>query len=188
MFQGKVANRELSVKLMLNLDELRLVGATSTTIRGCGVFGIYSFIKDNYAVFQFQFSEGCDKTSIEQAVYFTICLKYTGGPLIERRRANRFQVDWEIRVERVEGSDRKLVDTGKLRNLSSTGALLCLPGPLETGSQVDVHIKLPLDGNKWIRYSARVVRTDLSPAAVTAAVSFDSARPDFGTPVVPRQN
>jgi hypothetical protein len=122
---------------------------------------------------------------MQQAVYHTICLKHTGGPLIERRRAKRFQVDWQIRIGRVDGSAGNLVETGELRNLSSTGALLSLPGPVETGSQIDVYIKLPLNGNKWMRYPARVVRTDLSPAAVTAAVSFDSARPDFGTPVAP---
>ena len=174
---------------MLKLDEqplpsLRFVEMTRTGRRDPG-FILSSRITTPF--FNFNLSKDAVKHNAAGC-----CLRHnlsdTGGPLIERRRANRFQVDWEIRVERVEGSDRKLVDAGELRNLSSTGALLCLSGPLETGSQVDVHIKLPLDGNKWIRYSARVVRTDVSPAAVTAAVSFDSARPDFGTPVVPRRN
>lgn len=110
--------------------------------------------------------------------YNSIYLKYTGGPLIERRRAKRFQVDWPIRVER--GSDGGLVEHGELRNLSSTGALMSLPRPLATGTQLDLYIRLPLTDKKWMRYPARVVRIESGATAVTAAVSFDSARPDFG--------
>jgi hypothetical protein len=36
-----------------------------------------------------------------------------------------------------------------------------------------------------MKYPAHVVRIDLGPAAVTAAVKFDSTRPDFGVPLVP---
>jgi hypothetical protein len=78
--------------------------------------------------------------------------------------------------------DAGLAENGELRNLSSTGALLSLPKALTTGTQLDVYIKLPLTDKKWMRYTARVVRIETGPTAVTAAVSFDSARPDFGAP------
>lgn len=121
---------------------------------------------------------------MQQAVCNTICLKCTGGPLIERRGNKRFQVDWQIRVEGNDGSEGSFVESGVLRNLSSSGALLSLPEPLATGTQLDVYIELPLKGKKWMKYPARVVRIELGAAAVAAAVRFDSARPDFGVPLV----
>lgn len=122
---------------------------------------------------------------MQPAVYTPICLKYTGGPLIERRRAKRFQVDWQIRVEGDSGSEGSFIESGVLRNISSSGALLSLSTALPTGTQIDVYIKLPLKGKTWMKYPARVVRIDLAPAGIVAAVRFDSARPDFSTPLAP---
>jgi hypothetical protein len=99
-------------------------------------------------------------------------VKHTGGPLIERRRAKRFQVDWPIRVERGEGSG---VANGILRNISSDGALLELSTGLSPGTQLDVYIKLPLMEKKWMKYPASVVRTELG----FAAVKFNNPRPEF---------
>ena len=113
-----------------------------------------------------------------QVINQTICLKYTGGPLIERRRAKRFQVDWQIRVEGTGHGGRSFIETGALRNISSSGALLSLRVPLPEGTRLDVYIKLPMQ--KWMRYPARVVRIEQDTAA---AVRFDSARPDFGAPL-----
>ena len=122
---------------------------------------------------------------MQQVVNHTICLKYTGGPLIERRRAKRFQVDWQIRVEVTRGSGSPVVETGALRNISSNGALLSLTKPLTKGTRLDVYIKLPLQGKKWMKYPARVVRIEPGDAAIAAAIKFDSVRPNFGTPLVP---
>lgn len=118
---------------------------------------------------------------MQQAVYNTICLKCTGGPLIERRRAKRFQVDWQVRVECDGGDGGGLVESGMLRNISSSGALLSLTNALPSGTRLDVYINLPLKGKKWMKYPARVVRLELG----AAAVRFDSVRPDFGMPLVP---
>lgn len=122
---------------------------------------------------------------MQQAVYNSICLRYTGGPLIERRRAKRFQVDWQIRVEGNDASQGGFIESGVLRNISSSGALLSLTDPLPTGTQLDIYIKLPLKGKQWMKYPARVVRIELGVSAVAAAVKFDSARPAFGMPLVP---
>ncbi len=121
---------------------------------------------------------------MQQVVTQTICLKYTGGPLIERRRAKRFQVDWQIRVAitRIGGSTS--VETGALHNISSNGALLSLATPLTNGTKLDVYIKLPLRGKKWMKYPARVVRVEPGDA-VAAAIKFDSVRPNFGLPLAP---
>jgi len=117
-------------------------------------------------------------------VNHTICLKYTGGPLIERRRAKRFQVDWQVRIELTGDHGNTLVETGALRNISSNGALLSLERPLSEGARLDVYIKLPLQGKHWMKYPARVVRIE-SGDSVSAAIKFDSARPNFGMPFGP---
>ena len=105
--------------------------------------------------------------------------------MIERRRAKRFQVDWQIRVEITGGNGSKLVETGALRNISSNGALLSLAKPLSKGTKLDVYIQLPLHGEKWMKYPARVVRIESADAAIEAAIKFDSARPNFGMPLAP---
>lgn len=105
--------------------------------------------------------------------------------MIERRRAKRFQVDWQIRVECEGDAGGRLSDSGVLHNISSNGALLSLTNPLSAGTQLDVYVKLPLDGKKWMKYPARVVRIERGTAAVAAAVSFETARPVFGVPSVP---
>jgi hypothetical protein len=47
-----------------------------------------------------------------------------------------------------------------------------------------VYIKLPLNDKKWMKYPARVVRI-VPGETITAAVSFDTARPDFGLSLPP---
>ena len=116
-----------------------------------------------------------------QVVNNAICLKYTGGPLIERRRAKRFQVDWQIKVEgNVDGGER-FVEVGVLRNISSSGALLSISHAPAEGTALDVYIQLPLQGKKWMKYPAQVVRVEPGVSAITA-VKFDTARPVFGSP------
>ena len=146
---------------------------------------IYSFIKDNSDDFLFPSFEGCGKTAVQQLIINqAICLNYTGGPLIERRRAKRFQVDWQIRVEGTQDGG-SFIETGVLQNISSTGALLTLPMPLREGDKLDVFIKLPLQRKKWMKYPAHVVRVERGIAAVGTAIKFDRARPDFGMPFLP---
>ena len=112
-----------------------------------------------------------------------ICLKYTGGPLIERRRAKRFQVDWQIKVEGTVDGGERFAEIGVLRNISSSGALLSIPhAPIE-GMALDVYIQLPLQGKKWMKYPAQVIRVEQGDSAITA-VKFDTARPVFGSPGV----
>ena len=103
----------------------------------------------------------------------------------ERRRAKRFQVDWKVRVESLGDGKDGFVEAGVLRNISSTGALLFLAKPLSKGAKLDIYVMLPLQGKKWMKYPARVVRVERGIAAVGAAVKFDSARPDFRTPLGP---
>jgi hypothetical protein len=104
-------------------------------------------------------------------------------PLIERRRATRFHLNWQIRVLPEHGNEGNAVASGVLQNLSSSGALLSLPEPLATGTQLKVYIRLPLNERRWMRYSASVLRIEPGSAAITA-VKFDGTRPDFGQPLI----
>lgn len=110
-------------------------------------------------------------------------MKSIGGPLIERRTARRFQVDWQVQIHR-EDSERRVIN-GVLRNLSSTGALLTTTERLITGTQLDLYIKLPLSQKKWMKYPARVVRIEVDTDGINTAVSFDRRRPEFNLPHTP---
>ena len=104
--------------------------------------------------------------------------------MIERRRATRFHLNWQIRVQREHENEGNFIECGVLRNLSSSGALISLPEPLATGTQLKVYIRLPLNERRWMRYSASVLRIEPGSAAITA-VKFDGTRPDFGQPLLP---
>ena len=118
---------------------------------------------------------------MRQAANNAICEKYTGGSLVERRRAKRFQVDWQIKVEATVDGGERFVEMGVLRNISSSGASLSIPNAPAEGTAVDVYIQLPLQGKKWMKYPAQVVRVERGVSAI-AAVKFDTARPVFGSP------
>src|SRR5690348_9933465 len=116
-------------------------------------------------------------------IYKTICLKFSGGSnLIERRAAKRFQVDWQILVESDGASGERISNDGTLFNISSSGALLSLTRPLATGANLDVYVKLPLTGPKWMKYPAQVIRVEVGDSAVAAAVRFQTLKPVFGAP------
>jgi PilZ domain-containing protein len=120
----------------------------------------------------------------DQAAYHPGCLSDAKSPLIERRTAQRFQVDWKVRVECQVGHEIRSVEKGVLHNIGSSGALLSLTSALPTGTQIEIYVTLPLHGNKWMKYPASVVRIDIGKAAVATAVKFDSTRPLFGEPAV----
>lgn len=98
--------------------------------------------------------------------------------MIERRRAKRFQVDWQIKIEIRVDSGERFVEMGVLRNISSSGALLSIANPPSEGTALDVYIQLPLEGKKWMKYPAQVIRVEPG----VSAVKFDTARPVFGSP------
>lgn len=120
----------------------------------------------------------------DQAAYNPGCLSVAKSPLIERRTAQRFQVDWQVRIECRDAGEIRFVENGVLHNIGSSGALLSLTSALPTGTQIEIYVTLPLHGNKWMKYPASIVRIDIGKAAVATAVKFDSTRPLFGEPAV----
>ena len=101
--------------------------------------------------------------------------------MIERRKGRRFIVDWPVRVEGANGGGNGFEQAGVLQNISSGGAMLYLTTPVPVGMKLDVYIKLPLKGKKWMKYSARIIRIEEGAANFLAAVKFERARPEFAT-------
>jgi hypothetical protein len=98
--------------------------------------------------------------------------------LIDRRRGRRFDVDWLVTVGGARGS-RLLMESGRVANISSSGALLVLKSSFEAGSRVEVYVRLPMKGTNWMKYSGRVSRTDWLGSEQVTAVSFDEATPSL---------
>ena len=99
--------------------------------------------------------------------------------LIERRRARRFAVGWPVKVEGSDAAGQNFEETGRLQNLSSAGALISIARLLQTGSKLDVLIKIPLKKDSWMKYSAEVIRVETSKPDSSVAIRFFTFRPNF---------
>jgi hypothetical protein len=88
-------------------------------------------------------------------------------------------VDWPVRVEGTNGGGHDFEQAGVLQNISSGGAMLHLKKSVPVGMRLDVYIRLPLKGKKWMKYSAHIIRTEGADANFLAAVKFEGARPEF---------
>jgi hypothetical protein len=99
--------------------------------------------------------------------------------LTERRAAKRFMARWPIRVRGLDDAGLSFEECGELANLSSGGALIQINRRLQVGSQMNVLIKVPLRGEKWMRYPAAVMREESGPGGVGAGVKFSTFRPQF---------
>lgn len=101
--------------------------------------------------------------------------------MTERRRGRRFIVDWPVRVEGMNGDERSFKQVGVLQNISSSGASFYLTDPVPAGTKIDVYIRLPFKGKKWMKYSAHIIRIENGSPDYVAAVKFEGARPEFAT-------
>ena len=99
--------------------------------------------------------------------------------MLERRRARRFKVGWEVSVKGTDDFGLSFDETGVLENLSSTGAFFYLTKPLRIGAKLEVSIKVPFRRENWMKYSAEVVRIESSTKRIGIAMKFDTVRPSF---------
>ena len=99
--------------------------------------------------------------------------------VLERRRARRFKVGWDVTVTATDGGGSIFGETAKLENLSSSGAFLFLTRSLDPGTRAEVWIRVPFKRENWMKYFGEVVRSESMPARVGIAVRFDTARPIF---------
>jgi len=99
--------------------------------------------------------------------------------LIELREAQRFKVDWTIKVSALGVVGPTWEETGILRDISSTGAYGLFTSRFEMGRSVKVTIRLPLERAGWISYPARVLRVEPWGSGVGIAFIFGALRPSF---------
>ncbi len=94
-------------------------------------------------------------------------------------RAHRFWVKWTFKVKGRNSAGLNFEEMGVLENLSSSGALFSLKTPLDIGAKLDISIELPFNKERWMEYSARVVRIVSISSIPKVAVAFDSVQPRF---------
>jgi hypothetical protein len=115
-----------------------------------------------------------------EAVYSIVDLGWE-MTFVDRRRARRFQVKWQVRVAGTDPAGLRFVETSTLENISSSGAFLYVKGPLTVGSKLDIMIKVPSKTEKWMKYTGEVVRTEGMPPKLGIGMKFDTFRPTFIT-------
>lgn len=99
------------------------------------------------------------------------------GAAVERRRARRFTVDWDVVVRGKDELGSILDEAGSLRDLSSRGALLSIPRQFRVGMRLELWIRMPSEPERWMTYAAEVVRIDKGRGEVGTATKFLTARP-----------
>lgn len=95
------------------------------------------------------------------------------------RLAHRYQFGWKVAVAGTDHSGTDFNVEGALENVSSKGALLCIPQRLSLGDKLDLLIQLPVQRRCWMKYPARVIRLDKQKLPRVVAVIFDTVVPAF---------
>jgi hypothetical protein len=98
----------------------------------------------------------------------------------ERRKGRRFRVSWPIRVRSQDPDHEILDEVTTLRDLSSRGAYAYISSCPQVGTRLAISIRLPIENDIWMSYSASVVRVDKMGSGSGIAFMFDTPRPVFG--------
>ena len=97
----------------------------------------------------------------------------------ERRSRPRHFVGWPVLIETVDVAGTASQYMGTLRNISSRGAYAYITGQRVIGGRLKVNIKLPLEKDVWMSYTAQVVRLERAGLGIGIAMRFDDKRPSF---------
>lgn len=100
-------------------------------------------------------------------------------PIVEQRKALRFQVKWEATIKGKDTRRGNLNEVGMVVNLSSRGAFLHVDNRIEIGTKLEIWIKLPNEAERWLMYTGKVIRCEISHQTVGIAMQFLKARPWF---------
>jgi hypothetical protein len=95
----------------------------------------------------------------------------------ERRRAQRFAVDWSAIVRGKDASGSNFDETAHLKDVSPRGAFIWLDKPLKVGTNLKIWIRLPFDNERWMSYPAQVLRVEAG-RRFGAALKFRRVRPE----------
>jgi len=96
---------------------------------------------------------------------------------IERRRGYRFKVEWDATVRGKDINGSAFTAEAELENLSSHGAFLYTAIRVKPGLKLDLNIQLPVVPERWMQYSAEVVRIEDRTTGLGVALKFSSIRP-----------
>ncbi len=97
--------------------------------------------------------------------------------LQERRKALRYQVNWEAIVKGKRHTQTDFIEVSTLVNLSSRGAFFQLNNRIEVGTKVELYIRLPNGEERWLMYTGKVIRCEAVSHQVGIAMLFQKARP-----------
>lgn len=108
--------------------------------------------------------------------------------MFDRRISNRYSLHWQIEVH---GNDRlgmPFHEIGFVEDLSSSGAFFYLNHPVDLGAKISLSIKLPVETESWMIYTAQVIRVKGNdakavegnePQKIGIGIRFDSFKPQF---------
>ena len=99
--------------------------------------------------------------------------------MIERRRAYRFHINWPVAVRHNGDRSPDFEAPGNLVDLSSRGAYLSVRKKLRLGSKLDLWIRVPHEVERWMVYTAEIVRVEESSLGPRVAVRFTTVRAKF---------
>ena len=95
----------------------------------------------------------------------------------DQRKARRSNVEWTVIVKGRDGQGIGFEATGVLVNLSSRGAFIHLADHLDIGKKLELWIKVPFKDERWMAYTAEVVRSEDSLPDIGIGVRFTKLRP-----------
>src|SRR5215216_2849958 len=78
----------------------------------------------------------------------------------DRRKWRRYEVKWPFQIEGVDRDGHVFWTSGTLHDISARGSSGYCFDPPEIGTRVVVSIKVPIKGEKWIRYLAEIIRAE----------------------------
>jgi hypothetical protein len=88
-------------------------------------------------------------------------------------------LDWPVRVTGTDQQGFLFQGTGRLRDISATGAFAHLKTELPVGTQLNISIKLPFENGIWMNYNAQVVRLESDRLETGIALRFEDKKPGF---------
>lgn len=97
----------------------------------------------------------------------------------DRRRWERYNVDWPFFLRGCNPADKTFATVGVLHDISVRGAFGYCADPPQLAMKLEILIRIPLKGEQWMKYSAEVARVETGIHGTSVALIFDSAQPLF---------
>jgi hypothetical protein len=100
--------------------------------------------------------------------------------VFDRRISTRHSLHWQIEVEGKDNLGLPFHETGVVENLSSSGAFFFINHQVDLGAKISLSIKLPVQNESWMKYTAKVIRVEQGDAKIGIGVRLDAMSQKFG--------